>query len=169
MEKRQSSAPNQKPVNLITPAGYQKIIEEINHLSKKERPIVVSEVSAAAKLGDRSENAEYQYGKKRLREIDSRLRFLSKRLENIRVVDPATQIGDKILFGATVSVENADGQTMVYQIVGEDEANVSLKKISWKSPLGQALLNKKVGDIAVVEAPAGVREYEIIDFKFKQI
>lgn len=162
-----TNTPSKKPLNLITPAGYQKMREEMDHLSKKERPVVVSEVSAAARLGDRSENAEYQYGKKRLREIDSRLRFLSKRMENIRVVDPATQVGDKILFGAHVCLENEQGQQVTYQIVGEDEMNVSLKKISWKSPLGHALLYKKVGEIVVVEAPAGVREYEIIDFEFK--
>ncbi len=152
--------------NLITPDGYKKLLDEFNELSKKERPTVVQEVSAAAKLGDRSENAEYQYGKKRLREIDRRLRFLDKRISAARIVNPKEQIGHKILFGATVTLENEHGKKFEYQIVGEDETNLNLKKISWKSPLGHELLNKSKGEIVVVEAPAGTREYEIIDFKF---
>lgn len=155
-----------KQPNLITPEGYKKLVDEFNELSKKERPLVVQEVSAAAKQGDRSENAEYQYGKKRLREIDRRLRFLDKRISAARIVNPKEQIGNKILFGATVKLENGEGAIVTYQIVGEDEANLNLKKISWKSPLGNELLNKKIGEIIVVEVPAGTREFEIIDFKF---
>ncbi|BBH52261.1 transcription elongation factor GreB [Fluviispira sanaruensis] len=161
------SEESKNPVNLITPEGYKKLIDEFTELSKIERPAVVQEVSAAAKQGDRSENAEYQYGKKRLREIDRRLRFLDKRISLARIVNPQEQVGDKILFGATVTLKNMDGKKVIYQIVGEDEANLSLKKVSWKSPLGNELLNKKVGEIAVVEAPVGLREYEIVDFIFK--
>ncbi|MGY3803723.1 transcription elongation factor GreB [Pigmentibacter ruber] len=164
--KKNTEQVSTKSVNLITPAGYKKLTDEFHLLAKKERPIVVQEVSAAAKLGDRSENAEYQYGKKRLREIDRRLRFLDKRISAARVVDPKEQTGEKVLFGATVKLENADGKLFTYQIVGEDEADLNLKKISWKSPLGQELLNKTRGEIVVVEAPAGVREFEIIDFQF---
>ncbi|APJ03022.1 transcription elongation factor GreB [Silvanigrella aquatica] len=166
--KKVENSENQqiKQTNLITPQGYKILVDEFHELSKKERPLVVQEVSAAAKLGDRSENAEYQYGKKRLREIDRRLRFLDKRISAARIINPKEQQGNKILFGATVTLENTDGKKVVYQIVGEDEANLTLKKISWKSPLGQELLNKQKGEIAVVEAPAGIREYEIIDFKF---
>lgn len=153
--------------NLITPGGYKKLVDEFNELAKRERPLVVKEVSAAAKLGDRSENAEYQYGKKRLREIDKRLRFLDKRISTARIIEPKDQQGNKILFGATVTLENIEGKRVIYQIVGEDEADISLKKISWKSPLGSELLNKQKGEIIVVEAPAGTREYEIISFKFK--
>jgi transcription elongation factor GreB len=153
-------------LNLITPDGYKKLVDEFNLLSKTERPAVVQDVSAAAKLGDRSENAEYQYGKKRLREIDRRLRFLDKRISAARIINPKEQIGHKILFGATVTLENEHGKRFEYQIVGEDETNINLKKISWKSPLGHELLNKTKGEIVVVEAPAGTREYEIIDFKF---
>jgi transcription elongation factor GreB len=155
-----------KPVNLITKNGYDKFQKELTELLRIERPMVVQEVSAAAKQGDRSENAEYQYGKKRLREIDRRVRFLEKRLSIARIIEPHEQKGDKILFGATVTLENADGKRVVYQLVGEDESNLSEKKISWKSPLGQALMNKKKGEIIVVEAPAGVREFEIITFQF---
>jgi transcription elongation factor GreB len=155
-----------KSVNLITPLGYKKLIDEFNELSKKERPLVVQEVTAAAKQGDRSENAEYQYGKKRLREIDRRLRFLDKKISSARIIDPKEQKGTKILFGATVILENAEGKKVSYQIVGEDETDLNLKKISWKSPLGNELLNKQKGEIIVVEVPAGIREFEIIDFKF---
>ena len=155
-----------KGVNLITPSGHKKFADELTQLTKVERPQVVQEVSAAAKQGDRSENAEYQYGKKRLREIDSRVRFLDKRLGIARIVDPKSQIGDKILFGATVTLENLEGKKFIYQIVGEDESDLVNRKISWRSPLGKAILNKKIGEIVVVEAPAGVREFEIIDFYF---
>lgn len=158
--------PTAKNVNLITPEGYKKLMDELVQLNKVQRPQVVQEVSAAAKQGDRSENAEYQYGKKRLREIDRRVRFLDKRLSIARIINPKEQVGNKILFGATVTLENADGKKIIYQIVGEDESNLTEKKISWKSPLGKALLNKKSGDIVVVEAPAGTREYEIITFQF---
>lgn len=155
-----------KSINLITPAGYKKLVDEFNELSKKERPLVVQEVSAAAKQGDRSENAEYQYGKKRLREIDRRLRFLDKKISSARIIDPKEQKGIKILFGATVMLENMDGKKLSYQIVGEDEADLNLKKISWKSPLGNELLNKQKGEFIVIEVPAGIREFKIIDFKF---
>ena len=104
--------------NLITPSGYQKLVDEFNQLSKVERPLVVQEVTAAAKQGDRSENAEYQYGKRRLREIDRRVRFLDKRISLARVINPKEQTGDKILFGATITLENAEGKKFIYQIVG---------------------------------------------------
>jgi transcription elongation factor GreB len=153
-------------VNLITPDGYNKLLTEFQQLSLVERPQVVQEVSAAAKQGDRSENAEYQYGKKRLREIDGRLRFLDKRISAARIVNPKEQAGDKILFGATVTLKNEEGKKVIYQIVGEDESNISLKKISWKSPLGHNLLNKKIGDFIILEVPAGVREFEVLSFQF---
>ncbi len=163
---KQESKIEKSTINLITPEGYQKLLDEFNQLSKLERPLVVQEVSAAAKQGDRSENAEYQYGKKRLREIDRRVRFLDKRILSARVINPKNQKGDKILFGATVILENAEQKKFTYKIVGEDESDLTNKKISWKSPLGHALLNKKQGEIVVIEAPAGVREFEIVSFYF---
>ncbi|MES2615050.1 MAG: transcription elongation factor GreB [Bdellovibrionota bacterium] len=161
---KNEAAPNS--VNLITPTGYKILMDELIQLSKVERPQVVQEVSAAAKQGDRSENAEYQYGKRRLREIDRRVRFLDKRLSIARIINPQDQKGNKILFGATVTLENAEGKKFIYQIVGEDESNLASKKISWKSPLGHALLNKMPGDIVVIEAPAGTREFEVVSFQF---
>lgn len=165
-ENNKESSSSSSPVNLITPEGHKKLYDEFIQLSKIERPQVVQEVSAAARQGDRSENAEYQYGKRRLREIDRRVRFLEKRLSIARIINPKEQKGDKILFGATVTLENPEGKRFIYQLVGEDESDLNLKKISWQSPLGKSLLNKKIGEVVVVEAPAGVREFEIISFHF---
>ena len=151
--------------NLITPGGYKKLVEECERLAQ-ERSRVVEEVSDAARQGDRSENAEYIYGKKRLREIDSRTRFLSKRMERARVVDPAEMGGDIILFGATVRIEDEQGKCSEYQIVGEDEFDVSHGKISWKSPVGAALLKKRPGDDIEVETPRGPLVYRILSFRF---
>lgn len=153
--------------NLITPEGYNKLVDELNNLQKNERPRVVEEVSAAAKQGDRSENAEYIYGKKRLREIDSRSRFLSKRIDRARVISPREQSGDKVLFGGTVKVQNDEGEIREYQIVGEDEFDVKRGRISWKSPVGKGLLNRKVGDVVSVETPRGLLELEIVEIVFK--
>jgi transcription elongation factor GreB len=153
--------------NLITPEGYRKIVDEINYLTKEERPRIVVEVTFAARQGDRSENAEYQYGKKRLREIDRRLRFLEKRAENAQIIDPREQRGAKIQFGATVQLETEDGKKVVYQIVGEDEADLATKRISWKSPVGKGLLNRIAGEWIEVETPGGTRVFQIISFEFK--
>ena len=148
--------------NLITPSGYKKLVDEIDFLIKKERPRIVEEVQHAVKQGDRSENAEYQYGKKRMREIDRRVRFLNKRLEMARVIDPVQQNPDCVRFGATVVVENEDGLQKTYVIVGEDEIDTASRKISWKSPIGKGLLKAKVGDIVEVEVPAGTVDLSII-------
>jgi transcription elongation factor GreB len=154
--------------NYITPAGNQRIIAELDLLQRKERPRVVQEVADAAAQGDRSENAEYIYGKKRLREIDRRIGFLSQRLKNVKIVDPKQQKGDRILFGATVDLENEDGKRVCYQIVGEDESDPANGKISWKSPVGRALLEKQAGDDVSVRRPDGSEiEYTILDFRFE--
>ncbi|MBF0107049.1 MAG: transcription elongation factor GreB [Deltaproteobacteria bacterium] len=139
----------------MTPLGLKKIQDELQHLLHIERPQIVKTVSWAAALGDRSENADYIYGKRRLREIDSRIRFLQKRLDNIDVVDPATVKSDKISFGATVTIEDEEGKAATYQIVGADEFNVSEGKISWQSPLAKSLIGKKVGDEVIVNRPKG--------------
>lgn len=149
--------------NLITPEGFKKLSDDLTHLFDVERPKVVDEVHQAALQGDRSENAEYIYGKKRLREIDKRIGFLQRRLDAARVIDPRRQSGEKVLFGATVHVEDEDGQKKVWQIVGEDEAAPANGKVSWKSPVGRALLDKKVGDYVVVQTPSGERELSILE------
>ena len=152
--------------NYITPQGLARLQAEYRQLASVERPQTVNAVAAAAANGDRSENADYTYGKKRLREIDQRLRFLGQRLSNIEVVDPQKIEADKILFGATVAVEEEDGQTRTWQIVGIDESNTALGKISWKSPVGQALLGKEEGDEVAVHSPQGIRHYTVVGIKY---
>ena len=149
--------------NYITPAGYQRIADEVEFLSRKERPRVVQEVQDAAAQGDRSENAEYIYGKKRLREIDRRLNFLGLRLRNVQVVDPAKQKGDRVFFGATVDLEDDEGALSTWHIVGEDEVDLERRHISWRSPLGRALLKKTVDDTVAVRRPDGATlEYTVL-------
>lgn len=151
----------------ITPAGWQRYNEELQNLWHAERPKIVQEVSDAAALGDRSENAEYIYGKKKLREIDRRIRFLSELMDKLEIVEPKAMKSDRVRFGATVSVENEDGEKKRYQIVGEDEVDAKHGKISNKSPLGKALMNKKVGDIVVVQRPAGDLEVEVVEVVYE--
>ncbi len=141
----------------ITPEGHAKVRAEFDHLWKVERPRVTNEVEAAAALGDRSENAEYIYGKKRLREIDRRLEFLAKRLERMHVVHTAAQgsDADKVAFGAWVVVEDEDGEEHTYRIVGVDESDADAGQISMDSPVGRALLGKSVGDDVEVRRPKG--------------
>ncbi len=152
--------------NYITPQGARKLSEELGRLRTVERPRVVQEVADAAAQGDRSENAEYIYGKKKLREIDRRMHFLTKRLEKAVVVDPAEQRGDKIFFGATVEIEDEDGERRTYQIVGEDEIDSAAGRISWRSPVGRSLLGKRAGDVITVRRPAGEAEMEIISVRY---
>lgn len=148
--------------NYITPEGFEKLRAEYSKLVNEERPKVVETVAWAAGNGDRSENADYIYGKRRLREIDSRLRFLAGRIEKAEVVDPKTLSGKSVLFGATVTLLDEEENEVVYQIVGEDEWDVSKNKISWKSPVAKALLGKKEGDEVLVKKPAG-EEYLTIE------
>ena len=152
--------------NYITPAGAKKLSDELVRLRTVERLKTVQEVADAAAQGDRSENAEYIYGKKRLREIDRRINFLSKRLEHAVVVDPTTQRGDKVFFGATVELEDEEGARSTYAIVGEDESDMTKGRISWRSPVGRALLGKRAGDVVTVRRPAGETELEIIAVRY---
>jgi len=148
--------------NYITPGGYRKLQEELDHLWKVERPALVKTITWAASNGDRSENGDYIYGKKRLREIDRRVRFLRKRLELAEVVDPAQRIEcDQVFFGATVTVCDANGCESTYSIVGVDEANVAGGRISWVSPLARALLKLREGDVLMLHTPTGVNELEV--------
>lgn len=147
--------------NYITPQGLAKLKAEYAQLFHDERPKVVEVVAWAASNGDRSENADYIYGKRRLREIDSRLRFLTDRLEKAFVVDPKALTGKKILFGATVTVRDEDEKSVTYQIVGEDESDASRGKISWKSPMAKALLGKSEGDEALIRKPSGEEAMQI--------
>lgn len=155
-------------LNLITPEGYENLVTELRRLAEVDRPRLVDEVHQAALQGDRSENAEYIYGKKRLREIDKRMGFLKKRIDAAKVIDPARQSGTAVLFGATVELEDEDGTVKTWQIVGEDEANPSAKRISWKSPVGRAVLNKTAGDTVTVRTPSGIKEMIIISIGYNR-
>ena len=150
----------------VTPAGHKRIVDEYEWLINKERPRITAEVGWAASLGDRSENSEYIYGKQRLREIDRRLRYLKGRLESIEVVDPAKLSGSKVLFGATVTIEDEKGAVQTWTIRGEDEVDLEHGVISYVSPLGRALLGKNDGDEVIFEAPGGRREVTITAVRF---
>jgi transcription elongation factor GreB len=153
--------------NYITPEGLQKLKNEYHQLFHVERPKLVETIAWAASNGDRSENADYIYGKRRLREIDARLRFLSSRMEKVEIVDPVNLKGEKVIFAATVTVEDSEGEKKVFQIVGEDEWDVKRNKISWKSPVAKALLGKKCGDEVVVRKPNGEENLTILKIEFK--
>ena len=156
--------------NYMTPAGYRRLKEEALHLLDKERPELVKVITWAASNGDRSENADYIYGKRRLREIDRRIRFLTRRLDNAEVVDPATrEPTDQVFFGATVTVTDDDGNEKVYSIVGIDEADVSRGRISWISPLARQLLKAREGDTVTIHTPGGDEVLEIVEVAYLPI
>jgi transcription elongation factor GreB len=153
--------------NYVTPEGLQKLRDELNHLARVERPKVVEVVSWAAGNGDRSENGDYIYGKKRLREIDRRLRYLTKRVENAVLVDPKMQKNrDQVFFGATVTYAGPDAVEKILRIVGFDEANLEQGKVSWVSPIAKALMKAHVGDVVVVRTPSGPENIEVTDIKY---
>lgn len=152
----------------MTPDCHKKLSEEYNHLRNTERPEITKVIQWAAGNGDRSENADYIYGKKRLREIDSRLRFLGKCLDAAVVVNPETIESEVIKFGATVTVEENESEK-IYRIVGKDEIDLNQNKISWKSPIGKALMGKEEGDVAEVRTPKGIKELEIIKIDYIKI
>lgn len=154
--------------NYITAEGAKRLRDELHQLLHVARPEVVRTVSWAASNGDRSENGDYIYGKRRLREIDRRIRFLTQRLEKAEVVDPARQAKDRVLFGASVTLLDEEGDSRVYRIVGEDEIAPAMGFISWKSPVGKALLGKKVGDAVSVRVPGGEQEWEILAIQYSE-
>lgn len=151
----------------VTRRGFNRLKAELDQLVRVERPEVVSVVSWAASNGDRSENGDYIYGKRRLREIDRRIRFLIKRLESATVVDPEQQENlEQVFFGATVRVCDQEGEEFCYQIVGVDEADASQGLISWISPLAKALMKARVGDTVRFASPGGLRELDILDIRY---
>ena len=153
--------------NYMTPQGFERLREELSQLMRKERPEVVQVVSWAAANGDRSENGDYLYGKKRLREIDRRIRFLSKRLERSEVVDPAKRPKtDQVFFGATVRYANAKGEERTVKIVGVDEVDPGKGHVSWISPIARALLRAHDGDVVRMRTPAGEEEIEILRVEY---
>ena len=153
--------------NYITPAGYARLRAELKELIEVERPKVVDVVHWAASNGDRSENGDYIYGKKRLREIDRRIRFLTKRLEIAEVSDPSVHAGgDQVFFGATVRYVQADGVERCVTIMGIDEADSLNGQVSWVSPIARTLLKARVGDVLNLVSPVGVQEIEILDVHY---
>ncbi|HEY8024779.1 MAG TPA: transcription elongation factor GreB [Burkholderiaceae bacterium] len=149
--------------NYITPQGYQRIKDELLQLIDVDRPEVVRIVHWAASNGDRSENGDYIYGKRRLRQIDSRIRFLTKRMDLAEIVDPTTHHGsDQVFFGATVTYENQAGEQHTITILGIDELDPLNGKISWVSPVARALTKAREGDVVTLQTPAGLEELEIV-------
>jgi len=155
--------------NYITPAGYERLINERDHLVKVERPEVTKVVAWAASLGDRSENADYQYGKRRLREIDKRVAFLNTRINKANIVEPTSIQSLKVQFGATIEAVDENDNHKNYCIVGEDEINPKLGLISWKSPIGSKLIGSFVGDIVTIKVPSGTIELEILKIDYLPI
>lgn len=156
--------------NYITPGGHARLRSELLRLLDVERPEVVSVVSWAASNGDRSENGDYIYGKRRLREIDRRIRYLTKRLENAEVVDPATrEATDQVFFAATVTYANAAGEEVTVRIVGLDETDLGRGHISWISPVARALIKAREGDTVALVTPGGREELEILEVRYEEI
>jgi len=141
--------------------------DELEQLWKVERPVVTQAVTDAAALGDRSENADYHYGKKRLRQIDGRVRFLAKRLEEVTIVDAKERSDDKVFFGAWVLLENDDGEEVEYRIVGPDESNVEEKAISMDSPMAKAMMGRSIGDEITVKRPRDTASFEIVAVRYE--
>lgn len=171
--KPQEDDPATRAKNYITPAGLQRLKDEHRFLLTRDRPSVVEVVAWAAGNGDRSENADYQYGKRRLRQIDGRIRFLTKRIDAAEVVDPeaprALQSQNRAFFGATVRYADASGAERVVSIVGVDEVDLSRNHISWMSPLGRALLKSAVGDTVVLRAPRGTQQLTLLEVRYESI
>ena len=159
--------------NYITPSGLQRLRDELRFLLTRERPAVTQVVAWAAGNGDRSENADYQYGKRRLRQIDRRIRFLTKRIDAAEVVDPAAprqgRAATHVFFGATVRYANAAGTERVVSIVGADEVDLDRRHISWLSPLARALMKAGPGDRVVLHAPAGLENLRILEVRYERI
>ena len=156
--------------NYMTPGGFARLSAELEHLVQKERPELVATVAWAAGNGDRSENGDYIYGKKRLREIDRRIRFLIKRLDAAEVVDPAAprdeDAAGQVFFGATVDVRNERGEPRTVSIVGVDEIDTARGYISWVSPMARALLKAREGDTVMLRTPAGVEEIDVVEIRY---
>ena len=152
--------------NYITPAGYARLNTEVRHLLDVERPALVRTVAWAASNGDRSENADYLYGKRRLREIDRRIRFLNKRLEHAAVIDPARPGLDQVFFGATVTYRDSRGAEHTVSIVGQDEVDPARRHISWVSPVARALNKARAGDVVPLRKPGGTEDIVVVEIRY---
>ena len=170
---RPAAPPGAAVKNYITPNGLQRLREEHRFLLTRERPAVTKVVAWAASNGDRSENADYKYGKRRLREIDRRIRFLTKRIDAAEIVDPEAprngRAATQVFFGATVRYANASGTERVVSVVGADEVDLDRNYISWVSPLARALMKSGVGDRVVLHAPGGTEHLQILEVRYQRI
>ena len=155
--------------NYITPAGYARLKHELQQLLDQERPALVKVIAWAASNGDRSENADYIYGKRRLREIDRRIRFLNQRLEIAAVIDPAREGVEQVFFGATVTYSNSKGIKHTISIVGQDEVDPARGRVSWISPVARALNKARAGSVVSVKTPAGSEKLEIIEIRYVEL
>jgi transcription elongation factor GreB len=156
-----------KPSPPITPAGYAALKARYDHLLSTERPAIVEIVSWAAGNGDRSENGDYLYGRKKMREIDRELAHLARRMKVLRVVDPGTQVDrNRVFFGARVEIADEDNNRQTVQLVGDDEADAGAGRIGWNSPLARALRGAAVGDLRVVSLPSGAKEWEVLTITY---
>lgn len=159
--------------NYMTPGGFARLKAELDELVARQRPALVATVAWAASNGDRSENGDYLYGKKRLRDIDRRIRFLIRRLDSAEIVDPTavreSDNAERVFFGATVTVSAVDGATRTLSIVGIDETDTARGYISWISPMARALLRGRKGDAVMLRTPAGVEELEIVDVAYRPL
>src|SRR5918992_4051236 len=173
MTKKAATVPDVRVKNYITPSGLQRLRDERRFLLTRERPAVTQVVAWAASNGDRSENADYQYGKRRLREIDRRIRFLTKRIDAAEVVDPEAprrgRAATQVFFGATVRYANADGTERVVSVVGVDEVDLDRNHISWVSPLGRALMKSGPGDRVLLRAPGRTEQLQILEVRYERI
>jgi len=155
--------------NYVTPAGHKRLNDELGRLWKVDRPKLVDTIAWAASNGDRSENGDYIYGKRKLREIDRRIRFLSKRLDSAVVVDNAGKKHERVYFGATVTVADGNGAEQTVSIVGVDELDPARGRVSWISPIATALLKGSVGDVVTLRTPRGTEEIEIVDIRYEEL
>jgi transcription elongation factor GreB len=155
--------------NYITPAGHARLLAELDHLWTVERPKLVETIAWAASNGDRSENGDYIYGKRRLREIDRRVRYLSKRIDIAVIVDNAGKDHGQVFFGATVTVSGPNGQERTVSIVGTDEVDPERGRVSWISPIAKAVLKARVGDVVLLRTPSGVEEIEIVEVSYDEL
>ena len=155
--------------NYITPAGHARLKRELDHLLTRERPELVKTIAWAASNGDRSENADYIYGKRRLREIDRRIRFLTQRLDNAEIVDPARSGLEAIFFGATVTYSDSAGHERTVSIVGQDEVDLERGRISWISPVARAINKARVGSTVTLRTPAGTETLDVLDVRYVEL
>ncbi len=169
VERSADAAAQTASPNYITPGGFKRLKDELTQLWKVDRPRLVETIAWAASNGDRSENGDYIYGKRKLREIDRRIRFLNRRIESAVVVDNAGRDHEKVYFGATVTVANENGDTRIVSIVGVDEIDLQRGRVSWVSPIATALLKAEVGDVVTLRTPRRNEELEIIEIRYDDL